>query len=52
MPIEFPIPTLRTAQKLEWIGHELSSWIIELEQLDKTRLRVVMGTYAEKMKPK
>ena len=43
LPIEFLIPTLRVAQALQWIGHELSDKIEELEQLDKTRLKVVEG---------
>ena len=39
LPIEFLIPTLRVAKELEWIGHELSNRLTELEQLDEFRLR-------------
>ena len=46
LPIEFLIPTLRVAQGLQWIGHELSDRIEDLEQLDETRLKVVEGMYA------
>lgn len=41
LPIEFLIPTLRVAQSPEWMGHELSQWLHELEQLDEFRLQVV-----------
>ena len=48
LPIEFLILTLRVAQTLEWIGHELSQWVGELELLDETRFRVVANMYVEK----
>jgi len=47
IPLGFLIPTLRVAKELDWIGHKLSQSIDELEQLDKIRLRVVAGMYAQ-----
>ena len=35
LPIEFLIPTLRVAKELEWMGHELSDRIEDIEKLDK-----------------
>ena len=52
LPVEFLIPTLRVAKQLEWTGHELSARIDELDQLDETRNRVVIGIYAEKRRQK
>ena len=47
LPMDFLIPTLqRVAKNLEWIGHELSQRIDDLEKLDKTRLMVVDHMYA------
>lgn len=48
LPIEFFIPTLRVAQTLEWTKNELSNRINELEQLDVTRWRALVGMYVEK----
>ncbi|MCO5558815.1 hypothetical protein L7F22_012403 [Adiantum nelumboides] len=48
LPLEFLIPTLRVAQKLEWTGHELSEQIDVLEKLDETRLKAVASIYAQK----
>ncbi|MCO5555202.1 hypothetical protein L7F22_008745 [Adiantum nelumboides] len=48
LPLEFLIPTLRVAKKLEWTGHELSEQIDVLEKLDETRLRAVASIYAQK----
>ena len=33
-PLDYLVPTLRVAHDLEWIGHELSARIDELEALD------------------
>ncbi len=52
LPIEFLVPTLRVAHLLEWNGHELSNWVNELELLDETRMRAVMGVYTEKRRQK
>ena len=35
LPIEFLIPTLRVEKELEWIGHELSERLEDLEKLDE-----------------
>ncbi|MCO5582245.1 hypothetical protein L7F22_036137 [Adiantum nelumboides] len=48
LPLEFLIPTLRIAQKLEWTRHELSKQIDVLEKLDETRLKAVASIYAQK----
>ncbi len=52
LPLEFPIPTLRVAQQLEWTGHELSERLEEIEKLDETRLKAVAGMYALKRRQK
>ena len=52
LPLEFLVPTLRVAKELEWIGHELSDRLEELEKLDETRLVVVAGMYALKRRQK
>ncbi|MCO5570976.1 hypothetical protein L7F22_024707 [Adiantum nelumboides] len=48
LPIEFLLPTLRVAKDLEWIGHDLSEQLENLEQLDEQRLIVVAHIYAQK----
>ena len=49
LPIDFLIPTLQVrAKNLEWIGHELSQRIDDLENLDESRLMVVGHMYAQK----
>ena len=35
LPIEFLIPILKVARELEWIGHELSDRLDDLEKLDE-----------------
>ena len=52
LPLEFLIPTLRVAQELEWMGHELSERLEELERLDETCLKAVVGMYALKRRQK
>ena len=52
LPIEFLVPTLRVAKKLQWDGHELSQRLDELEKLDKTRLMAVGHMYAQKQRLK
>ena len=52
LPMEFLLPTLRVATKLEWTGHELSKRLEDLENLDETRFRAVMGMYALKQRQK
>ena len=48
LPMEFLIPTLQVAKNLEWIGHELSQRIDDLEKLDKSRVMAVGHMYAQK----
>ena len=48
MPIEFLVPTLRVATKLEWTGHELSKRVNDLEKLDEIQLLAIAGMYTEK----
>lgn len=50
LPIEFLVPKLRIAQKLEWMGH--AQRIEELEKLYKTRLQAIAGMYEEKRRQK
>ena len=50
--LEFSLPTLRAAQSLNWTCHELSERLEELERLDETCLRVVVGMYALKCRQK
>lgn len=52
LPIEFLVPTLRNANTLQWIGHELLDRIEYLEKLDERRLQLVAGLYAEKRRQK
>ena len=52
LPIEFLIPTLRVAQRLEWTGHELSDRVDQLEKLEEKRLLAIAGMYAEKRRRK
>ncbi|MCO5585779.1 hypothetical protein L7F22_039715 [Adiantum nelumboides] len=52
LPIEFQLPTLRVARDLEWIGHELSEQLEDLENLDEQRLTAVAHIYAQKKKQK
>ena len=52
LPIEFLVPTLRVANKLNWTGHELSERVEQLEKLDETRLLAIVGMYAEKRRRK
>ena len=46
------IPTLRVAKELEWIGHELSQILDQLEQLNEVRLKAVAKMYAKKHRQK
>ena len=48
LPMKFLILTMRLAQELNWMGHELSKWLEELEQLDETRLAAMARMYALK----
>ena len=48
LPMEFLLPTLRVAKKLEWSRHEFSERLDDLDKLDETRLKVVMRIYANK----
>ena len=48
LPIEFLVPTLREAKKLEWTGHEWSERLGDLEKLGETRLQAVAAIYAQK----
>ncbi|MCO5567278.1 hypothetical protein L7F22_020968 [Adiantum nelumboides] len=50
LPIEFLLLTLRVAKDLEWIGHELSERLEDLEKLDEQRLTAVAHIYAQKRK--
>lgn len=44
--MEFLIPTLQVAKDLNWIGHELSKRLEEVEKLDETRLAAaIAGMY-------
>ena len=52
LPLEFLVPTLGVAKELEWIGHELSDQLEELERFDETRLATVAGMYALKRRQK
>ena len=52
LPMEFLIPTLRVAKKLNWTSHELSERLEDLEKLDKARLAAVHGMYALKRQKK
>lgn len=52
LSMEFLIPNLCVAQKLEWTGHELFEHIDELEKLDETRLKAVADMYALKRRQK
>ena len=52
MPIEFLVPTLRVAEKLEWTGHEWSERLDDLEKLGETRLQPVAAIYAQKRRMK
>ncbi|MCO5614982.1 hypothetical protein L7F22_069269 [Adiantum nelumboides] len=52
LPMEFLIPTPRVAKDLEWIGHEISHRIDELEQLDEFHLLLVAAMYAQKRRLK
>ena len=52
LPLEFLVSTLRVAKELEWIIHELSNHLEELEKLDETRLAAVAGMYALKIRQK
>ena len=38
LSMEFLISTLRVAKELNWMGHELSEILEDLEKLDKTCL--------------
>ena len=38
LPMDFVIPTLWVAKKLEWMGHELCDKIDDFEKLNKTKL--------------
>ena len=38
LPIEFLISTLCVAKEFNWMGHELSNRLEDLEKLDKTHL--------------
>ena len=46
------MPTLRVAKQLDWMGHELSQRVDELEKLDETRLLAVIGMHVEKRRQK
>ena len=35
LPMDFLIPTLQVAKNLDWMGHELSQRLDDLEKLDK-----------------
>ena len=48
MPIDFLIPSLQFAMNLEWIVHELTHKISNLEKLNETRLMAVGHVYAQK----
>ena len=50
--IEFLMPTLRTAAALHWDGHALSNRLLELQNLDETRLTAVHAMYVEKHRRK
>ena len=52
LPLEFFIPTMRVARKLEWTGHELFERLDDLEKLDELRLNVVAAIYAKKRQQK
>ena len=52
LPIEFLMPTLRTAATLHWDGHALSNRLLELQNLDETRLTAVHAMYVEKRRRK
>ena len=52
LPIEFLLPTLRIAKKLEWTGHELSERLDELEHLGETRLQTVAALFVLKRRQK
>ena len=48
LPIEFLVPTLRVAKKLQWDGHELSQRLDKLQKSDKTeRHREKKGKQAQ-----
>ena len=50
--MEILIPILHIDKELNWMGHELSNKLEELEELDKTCLAVVHGMYAIKRQQK
>ena len=52
LPLKFLVPTLRVAQEIGWIGHELSNRVAELEKLDETRLVAIASMYALKRRQK
>ena len=52
LPVEFLAPTMRVAQEIKWTGHELSSRLEDLEQLDETRLATMVGIYDLKHRQK
>ena len=47
-PMEFFVPTLRVEKSLEWMGHELSKRVEQLEKLVETQLFALIGMYVEK----
>ena len=52
LPLEFLVLTLRVAQEIRCIGHELSNRVEELENLDEMRLLAIVGMYASKRRQK
>lgn len=52
LPIEFLVPSLRVAKQLDWIGHEFSNRIDELEKLDEHWIVDLIRIYVEKRQKK
>ena len=52
LPIEFLMPTLRTAAVLHWGSHAMSHRLSDLENLDETILAAVHAMYVEKRRQK
>ena len=46
--IKFLVSTLRLSKDLEWMSHELSKRVNEIEKLDDTQLLAIASMYAEK----